>query len=153
MDLVIDLPSDKPFSPSFEQMGSETGYIISNMFFPLFCICFYLMTVIIHIIIYNLFKRCNNGKYIKKMTNYSKEVIFGFEGFIIRTIIELSLDISICGLMEIFMRQTVNGSEMISYFIALSFFLIHLSCMHFWSKFIKNNWHKIVQPRIYENFH
>ena len=83
---------------------------------------------------------------IEKITDYSLEVIMGFEGFVIRTIIELSLDISICGIMEIAMRQSVTVNEFISFNVDFALFAIHFSCIFFWSRFIIINHHKIKLP-------
>ena len=54
---IIELPESRPFSPAFKQMGADTGYILSNMFLPLVCICFYLTTSVIHYIIYHSLKK------------------------------------------------------------------------------------------------
>lgn len=134
-----------------------SGHIIFNMFLPLMCIFIYLVLALLHLLNYKFNKdfstRISFVNYLLvKSRKYSKEVIEGFHEFMTRTFIELSLDISVCSLIELLMRQTLQMTEIISYTISviLSLSLVLLTISFY--ILIKNNPIKISEPKIYERF-
>lgn len=77
----------------------------------------------------------------------------GVHTYLIRTFIELSLDISVCSLIELIMRQTVTISEQISFFISVSLIvLLGLLTLTFYVLILNNNF-KIMNPKMFERFH
>jgi len=56
----------------------------------------YLGWIFWHYLFLKIFGNClKDNKAMIKLKKYSRKIVFGFEGFVIRTIIELSIDISI----------------------------------------------------------
>lgn len=81
------------------------------------------------------------NKVIVYSRNYSREVVEGFHNFMTRTFIELSLDISVCALIEILMRQTLGKVDIISYSISAIFSSILLLLTLSFYILIVNNKH------------
>ena len=154
---IINPPSDIIFAPTFSKMN-VSGYIVINMFLPLLFFVIYLFLVVLHYINYNITKRihCRSQcleKFIRKSEKYSKEVIDGIYNFLIRTLIELSLEISVSSLIEIIMKQSITNTERISYTISLVLLTLLITSTIAFTILIYTNNFKIMNPQLYPSFH
>lgn len=152
-DFIINLPSENSFAPTFLMMDISI-YIVANIFLPLFCIFIYLLLLIFHYLNYWLIKSyAHKFKILNRMRKYSKEVIDGKYNFMIRTFIELSLDISVCALIEIIMRQNLYFGDRVSFFISFCLLLTLIMLTVYFYLLITYNTIKINYPEVYEKFH
>ena len=100
-ELMIDLPSDKFYHEQANQVGYETGYIIGSMFLTFALLSLVILRLLIDKLVV---KFLNKFKCCEKMVNGSKERLASAHGEFIQIFIELCLDITICGSIEIFMK-------------------------------------------------
>lgn len=130
------LPSDIPYSERFNTMSYSSGYILALMLSPLLLMLFGTFKCFIDYLLSKLHK--NSEK--KKKYAASAGQIYGFW---LRMLFELSLDISIIGLLEITMQQTTYKWEKISFCISFLLFNIMVFGGFFTVNLIKSNVNKI----------
>ena len=92
-EAILPMPSDIAFSAQFIVFEEELGYIIYAMFLPFFGILYFTLFYLAN---YILFKITKKKKYYAK---YQK-----IYGFYVRTFVELSLELTFLGLVELVMR-------------------------------------------------
>ena len=112
-DKVIgEFPSDIPFNSGFAMMDFD-GYIAVNLFPPVF------VAVLIWLsYVYNWvrFKCCIWSKKAKRREHLEKYK--GVYGFSLRFWIEMSLELGLCSMIELAMKQVGEEKEIASFFVS-----------------------------------
>ena len=99
--ILDDLPSDYIFNDKVAQGGYETGYILVSMFLAFLFLSLYLLKAFGNFVLAHL---CKNVGICKARVEISRQQLKELPGELIRLFIELCLDISVCGSIEILMR-------------------------------------------------
>lgn len=122
-DLLLDLPSDIGYSDKFLFLGYETGYILSSMFMMTLIVILTSISYCAYYGVYLLTKTYDIFPQIKKKV---KAKLVERHGFYIRLLIESSLELIICFLTEMVMKQSSTSFERFSYFTSVFMIIIYI---------------------------
>ena len=134
---IGNFPSDIPFNSGFNRLGFS-GYLAVNLFSATFVATLYFLSYIYNFV---RFKYCKCSK--RETRKEHLEKFKGVYAFLFRFWIEMSLEVGLCSMIELSMKQVGSGKEMASYFISIillsgTFYgLLHLR------KLVTQSFHKI----------
>lgn len=120
---MFDLPSDIGYSDKFLFLEYETGYILSSMFMMTIIV---LLTTIIYCIQYCVYYITKQYDIFPQVKKKMKAKLVERHGFYLRLLIESSMELIICFLVEMFMKQTSTNFEMLSYFTSVAMIAIYV---------------------------
>lgn len=99
---VLQLPSDYAFSEEFINFGEESAYILMLMFLPFATIILTTLYYLSLLLFYKLAKALN---ICKNRRRKAKQSFFDIYSFYTRFLMEMSLEFSVLGLVELVVRQ------------------------------------------------
>lgn len=137
---------ERSFSPNLEEVGIDNVHILINMFNPLFFASIYLLQCLVYWILSKV-ACCDYCK------NKGEEHMKAMPGELIRLLLELCLDIGICGLIEMVSRPNTSRMAVGSYFTALVLLAAIVFLLVLGYNVISKNHDKIMDEENHEEFH
>ena len=133
------MPSDIAFNSGLASLDFGTGYILISLF-PTIFLTF--VATVNFAVRYLLSKVLTCDRFKKTRRNFKAELEEVY-AFYIRLLIELSLEIGICSMVELSMRQTETPIEKFSFFVSLFALVGVIWFINQCDKLIIDNFYKI----------
>ena len=109
-----------------------------------------LLNTIFYCLLYLIFYVTKTFGIFPRIKRRTKEKLVGRHGFYVRLLIESSLELIICILVEIFMKQTNTRFEIFSYFVSVSMFIIFVATVKIINEVLNNM--NLYKMNNYEEF-
>lgn len=121
-EALLDLESDIPYASEYPFLQFETGFILSSMF-TAFVILFVFSTSFF--VMYLLHTCMNRNGVCAQFQDKLKTKLSSRYSLYLRFLIESSMEIFVCTLVEMMMRQTSNKYELLSYFTSVILIVLY----------------------------